>query len=231
MKQAKPRTEAQQKAYLQRALKMNPVTEAEQFVSLRNRFHRLEDKRSDSQSDQIDGYEQREAIAASIAQMRVSFWQTDLEEMKRSLQALSLDHYPDLKNAAERLLILAENRHKFAQLAANKNFNRGLLNSLKEILPLSQKDAAAPKDALLQKVTDPTRSKQVRRSLKVLEQQAPEIYQLEIEWFDTLRKVKPFKGAEQVASSGSSSDGESSGWVIWIAIIIIANIVRALLRG
>ncbi|MDB4802492.1 hypothetical protein OAH05_01050 [bacterium] len=234
MSQAKPRSELQRKAYLQRVLKMNPLSDAEHVMALRNRYHRVpKESQTDSVQSKNVSYEQREEVAGVISRIRNSFWKTELDVIQQRLQGLPLKDFPDLKNAATRLLILAENRTLFAQLAANDKFNRGFLNSLKEILVISQKEAAEIKDGVLQKLSVAARAKHVRRSIKILEKEAPDIYDLEYEWFEILKAVKPYQAAKasQVQYSQSESSDGGWGWTIWIVVIIVLKILGAMARG
>jgi len=235
MSQAKPRSELQRKAYLQRVLKMNPLSDAEHVMALRNRYHRVpEQSQSDPQATKNTSYEKREEVAAVISRIRNRFWQTDLDVIQERLNKLQTDEFPDLKNAASRLLTLAENRTLFAKLAANEKFNRGFLNSLKEILVVSQKDAAEFKDEVLQKLSVASRAKHVRRSLKILEKEASDIYDLEYEWFEILKSVQPYQAtrSSQVRHSHSDSgDGGNWGWTVWIIVIIVVKLLGALARG
>lgn len=232
MSQAKPRSEAQQLAYLKRVLKMNPLSDAEHVLALRNRFHRAPELSAVQASGSPGNtYELRQETAAAIAELRRSFWQTELDVIKQRLAELPLGQFPDLHHAARRLAILAANRHQFAQLAAEKQFNRGFLSNLKEILVLSQKETAELKDAVLLKMADKSRSKQVRKSLKILDKLAPELYDLEEEWFELLRTAKPSLPSRSNQAETGKAEETGWGWIIWVAIIIAAKLLGALTRG
>ena len=235
MSQAKLRTELQRKAYLQRVLKLNPLSDAEHVLSLRDRYHRREDKKSNPQavSEPVLGHEEREDLTRKIQTLRKKFWKIELDELREQLGRLTLENYPDLQNAANRLMTLAENRHLFGKLAANEKFNRTFLSTLKEVLPLSQKEAAELKESFRQKLFDPARATHVKRSLKILKRDAPAIYNLEAEWFEHLKQTKGNKAVvgRQAEHTATEEVDTNWGWAIWIGVIILVKILGALARG
>jgi len=229
MSQTKPKTEDERRAYLRTVLAMNPAQDAEELLGVRNSYHGIKRKAASKKADEKDLHELREEIANEIDELRETFWTMDLKELKIRLSKLELKHFPDLRNAAERLGTMAIARHEFPQLATDEDFDSNFFSRLKKILIISPRDAGDLKDEVLLRVRkSPKITKRVKKMIRLLEDELPDVYDLEVDWFEMLLASEKLRSRGSF-NSQSESSVDSAG-ITWGAIIVILIVLRVVFR-
>lgn len=227
----KPRTSAERTQYLRRALKINPMFQAEELLLLRERYHRTLQEPKTQTSSATASEELRDQNNREIQAIRDEFWQLELNSLSRRLKKLDLDKFPDLQNAADRLLMIAAHRNLLPVIAQQREFDPVLFKKLKQILVSSPRDAGSIKEDALLKLMRHERISQVQKFVKKIKRIAPEIYDLEADWFNNILAIKQQADQESVVEVASdSSDSGGFGWATWIIIVIILRVLVRLLR-
>jgi len=217
-------------AYLKRALGMNPQFEGDAIIALRSRTLGL--KRPTAAASVDTRREQRRNKALRVLEtLREKCWTSSPEHLLKSLTKLDLDDLPDLQQAARRLETVARNRAKLPQLANHKHFDGDFFSCLKQVLAASPRETAVLREQVLASFRAGKLRKRGRRMIGLLKKELPELYALEVDWFESLMRQKKASSPDAIHndsySSGVIDDGGSIPFWVWWMITIIA--VKAIL--
>lgn len=228
---AATRTTAETTKYLSRVLRANPLERADDIVRGRARFLGLKDRKAEGLSapDPGEVRESRAYVAERIDEIRERFWSMQVSHIKAAIGDLDLEPFPDLERAAERLRTVAVHRKQFPALAQERGFDSNFFECLKLVFVLPAKEAAEQRERALNLAKHPRKAKRIKKMIRSLEQQMPEVYDLEAEWFDVLRRQRPEKAHSQRASSShSDSEGIGCSWGWWVGIVVVLRLLRLL---
>ena len=213
------------RSYLSRVLKLNPVHEADRIIRLRNRYLKIPTQKSPTVAgDSL--LKQREQATRAIARVRDAFWQADLQKLRKTLSEMQLDQFPDLKQAAKRLRVVAEERHLFGQLAAKQGFDASFFNAFRSVLVAAPRDASEQRDRVYASIRDNEKLKRCRKMAKLIRSQLPQSYEIESDWLSSIERIKRVKvkqnnsgSGESVSFSGGSGSWGCLGWYLLFAIL------------
>jgi hypothetical protein len=226
----RPTPEARRLKYVARALAMNPLERADEIVQLRNRCLGIRQPAVEAAAASSDVDEKRENARMVIDHARKRFWNMDLRKLKRDLNSLQLDEFPDLQHAAFRLQVTADYRHLLPRLAEHRDFDPDLFAALKKVFVCPPRDAGDVKERTLQSLGDPQRRRRSQRMARLLGREFPELYDLEEDWLDSIIHYKPRRAASSAASSGGGGDSGflfgGSGWAMWIVVVLVLKLLR-----
>ncbi|WLD15345.1 hypothetical protein [Planctellipticum variicoloris] len=223
-----PRTDAERSAYLRTVLQMNPLQRAEEILALRNRYRRIKTPTARTVTE-VDARELRQQAVDGLQQVREQFWKERLTVLQQTLDALPLKQFPDLRKAAQRLKVLASHRQDFPGLAEVPRFDPDLFSRLKQILVVSPRDAGPLKEAVQDSFAEAGARKRALKMLALLERELPEIYQLEEDWFDLLRRERASRWVRRPLEQGQTS-GTSPLRYVWFLIPVLVSVVLAVLN-
>ena len=219
-------------AYLKRTLQMNPQFEGDAIIALRSQALGLKQPRS--ASERVDsGREQRRTEALrQLEQLRQECWTAPPDQLLSRLRKLNADDLPDVRQAAQRLEIVARNRPKLPQLASHKDFDGDFFSCLKQVLAASPRETNVLREQVLSSFRAGKLRKRGRRMIGLVKKELPELYSLEADWFESLLRQKGTVTADpgganiSVSEFGDSATGGIPFWVWWLLIIVAFKALR-----
>lgn len=212
--------------YLALTLSLNPHQEADRIVETRNRYLGISVESNKSNATSDDLLERREKLTEQLRAIREKFWRMELTKLRRILAGLKFDEFPDLKQAAQRIRIVAEERHLFGQLTQKAGFEPDFFAAFRRILVSSPTDAAGIRDDVYSSIKGPTRLKVYKKMARLIRSELPECYELEAEWLTSIQRIRKVKTKQ--SSSGDESisfSGEGFGCTAWIVGFVILRVI------
>lgn len=155
-----------------------------------------------------------------------------LDDLRRQLDGIELESFPDLKHATTRLRIVAMSRDALPGLAQHKNFDPNLFSALKTVLVSSPRDVGPIKEKYRRRLYEQSRRKRATRMIRLLNKKVPEIYELERDWLESIASFRPPKATESAESNtGSDFAFSFQGWgcMTWILIMVVLRLLRILI--
>lgn len=226
-----PKTASRDPAeYLASVLPLNPIFQAEEILAARDRFlGRTSSAGASSESWQL--HEQREALQKKIDQLREQFWTTKPKDLREGLEGLSVDPFPDLKLATERLQAAFRVRIEFPKILQNKHCDQELFDKLKEIAVAAPREAGRAKQAFFLRSSSSTKlHNRCRTMIKMLRSEFPDVFELEREWLQQVEETKPISGqtvSEKEAIQRSKTGVNAGvGWIV--ACVLLSGLGRAI---
>lgn len=215
--------------YLAHVLKLNPLFECDRLFSARAKFLRLDSADGQQTSGVVDRRDQRENLSRKIDSIRSRFWKEDIGRLQKMIDSLDCSQFPDLKNAAERLRTVAVSRHEFAQIAQSKHLDGAFFASLRKVLVAGPREADAERDEATDSIRDPQRLKKIKAMLRDLRKTMPQIYELENDWLEAVRRMRKRrkqKGSSVLGGGSWDFEFENMGWVIAVIIVVVLRLLR-----
>ncbi|MFM9963129.1 MAG: hypothetical protein ACKV2Q_18130 [Planctomycetaceae bacterium] len=215
--------------YLASVLPLNPIFQAEEILAARDRFLGRSTATA-AASDRWQLQEQRAVLQARIDELRQQFWTAKPKELREALESLSVDQYPDLLLAVERLQAAFRVRADFPKLAQHAHCDEELFEQLKEIAVAAPREAGRSKHTFfLRTWSNLALHNRCRKMITMLRREFPDLYELEREWLQQFEKTKPIAGptvSEKEADRRSKSDsGSGAGWLV--AFVLLGGLGRA----
>lgn len=216
--------------YLALALSLNPHQEADRIIATRNRFLRIHVEPPKEGQTTDDVLLRREKLTEQLRLIRERFWKMDLTKLRRRLDGMKFDEFPDLQQAAQRIQVVARERHLFGQLTQMSGFEPDFFSDFRKILVAAPKEAASIRDDVYSSIRGPRRLKAYKKMLKLIRSELPECYELESEWLSSIQRIRKVK-TRQSSSGGESISfsGEGLGCTAWIVGFAILRIVLRLI--
>lgn len=220
--------------YVVRALQKNPVEEGASIVNSRNRLLGLAAPVLNTKEIKTsrDPRLQRQEALKQLDAIRSDFWTKPLPDLKASLQAVDAEHFPDVLSVVRRLTVVANHRDKLPQLTAHKSFDGDFLKVFREVLTATPRDSAVAKERMLAQFGKSKVRKRGSKMIRLIQQQLPELYALELNWLNSLVKQKNRKNRPVTLKSRDQfTSTASSGFHIpWWVIVLGLAILRAVIR-
>ena len=219
-----PATDDRSMRYLAAALPLNPVIESGRLIALRAKYLRIEQPTPATKQAEYDALlEQRQKMSVHLEALRKNFWKSDIGKIRKSLQSLELDRFPDLRIARDRLRTLAEHRPEFARLAEQGIDDPDFFRSLRLILVAAPRKAATERDDLFESIRSAERLRRIRKMIRSIRKRMPDIYALEADWLESILRMRKRRLS---GGSGFSLDFDLGGLgcFFWIIVIIVARI-------
>src|SRR6185295_10244572 len=102
-------------------------------------------------------------------------------------------------------------------------------SALKEVLIQSPRETAVLREQVLSTFRNRARRKSGRKMVELLQNEMPAVYELESDWFETLRRQKPPRLTSNVKRIQPATIGSGSGtgryW--WLISIVAISMIRA----
>ena len=227
MSPPKAKTEAERAQYLERVLRMNPLSDAADILEARNRFRGVKAAGAAAALAGAELYERRVDATRTFARLREEFWSLDLKTLTRRLEGLELKQFPDLQNAAWRLTVIARIRARLPQLTSNPHFDGAFFSHLKSIWVVSPRDAAPIKDEVMRDFTKPAKLRRGQSMIRMLHEELPDVYELDEDWLDILLRLRP-KDLQrpEKKEAGAGITFEGWGWMIWVVLWLVIQFLR-----
>jgi len=188
--------------YLSRLLQMNPVSQGEEIIALRTKaFHRQARKSSPSIARPEAVFDKRRVLLEKLEAVRTNFWQLPLPLLQQELSQLDATEFPDVHATVKRLHTVANHREGFPVLAQMRGFDGDLFGAIKKVLVAPARETAILREQVLSSFQKRARNKKGRRMVRLLEKEMPEVYRLETDWFNALKrqKVKDFLSLPRIS--------------------------------
>lgn len=225
--------DARRTAYLYRLLQLNPLDKADEIIALRSGYLQL--GRPCVAEEVLEDREAKRSEAQdAINAVRSRFWSFGLTRLHSHLAAIDVREFPDLQYALQRLQVVADCRERIPLLTEHPDFDRRVFSVFKRVLVLSPREAAHAKEDALRSLQSSERRRAVYRMVKLIERELPELYELERDWLDSLKRRKRGmislsarsardRSAEWTRTGGVDLRG--FGWLVWLLVILFARLL------
>lgn len=213
----------EQKSYLLTGLQMNPVWQSGEILVARSEQFGIksQDARNEAYRLAQDYANAKATLSLALQEIRDVIWTAPVDELRKRLAEIELGSFPELKEQANRLDVIAESRTKLDGLTTHKDFNQEFFDCIKQVLTESPAAAAAVRERVLVSFEMSSLRASGRRCINLLQNEVPQFCGLESKWFDSLVKIKRKFFAREASSS-------ISGWtVFWVLFVIVKVIVLA----
>jgi hypothetical protein len=238
--------------YLAALLRMDPHTECEAIVARRRAFLRAgatpagpepsqapDPARAGGPREAMD----REAARAALDALRRDFWTREPGSVRRELDALELERFPDLERTARRFRIALEVRDRVLELERDPGADRHVVRYLKTILVAPRRDQARLRQQAARKLLTGAGIKAAQATEKLVRRRYPEIRALAPEWFEEIRRApRERRSIDRRVDAAADVDRVQQGrglvrrllgraWWIVILVYILLRILASALRN
>ncbi len=222
-------TQTDSKKYAQALLRLNPYNSAQQIVERRARYLGLENQASTKPGADAGLPLRRQTAEAALAEIRSDFWISPLPQIQSRLAALKLEGMPDLAASATRLAQCAEVRPEFERLHAEHEVNKPFVDALRQILVLPPAAAGQRKDQQEHELCRWPKRRSAKRTVRFINRNYPQIYQLEREWFNHIASASRFaRPAKRLRGSQQPSENYHFWFWLWFISLILSQLFRLL---
>lgn len=180
----------------------------------------------DSVQDENERRNVRTKLKNRIEDCRAKFWLSNASQLRAQLDTIPLKKYPELRGAVDRLKLMTVYKSEFDQIGKLKNKSMNFWNTFKRVVIAAPQRAGQIKEEYIRKLGQSEDLKKVQGMVKTIRSKFPEIYKLESDWFDQIRRLKARKDGYE----GVSFDFEIPGWAGWIFWIALITLIRFLFR-
>jgi hypothetical protein len=218
-------------AYLKQVSELNPMWRATDLINLRSQT--LGIPRCDTTAtDAVGDLSQlREAFKNYLARIQTQFWQLPQPLLLQQLAAIDTQKLPELAAVVQRLRTVAECRGQFPKLAQEPWMVASLFHALKTAVVLPQSAAGIVRERYTRSFASRKELKAVQQAIVHIEQQYPQLYQLERDLFLTLQKLELVRAQHASTSAGSYGLWQSNySWLVVICVFILIRAIVAYLR-
>ena len=222
-------TQTDSKKYAQALLRLNPYQSAQQIVEQRARYLRLENQASTKPGADAELPRRRQTAEAALAKIRSDFWISPLPQIQSRLAALNLEGTPDLAAAATRLARAAKVRPEFERLDSEHKINKQFVDALRQIVVLPPAAARQTKDEQENQPWRWRKGLSAKKTMRFINKNYPQIYQLEREWFDHIASTNRVVLASRSARTVEGQSESNKHW-LWFFFVVISVLLRMLLQ-
>ncbi len=208
--------------YLFRSLQMNPAIQSSTIIEYRSQLLGFETKNSAGEANH-EQLRRRNAVQGRIDELRKQFWLTPVSRLQTGLRSLNTEKFPDLKIAVDRLTKVSILRREIEEFAQDPKSQINLVNTFKRIVMLPPREAGKLKEKYLRNLSMNESADKIKSTVVLLKKNHPDLYALESDWFDELRRFK--KRAASESDDGYGWEFEIPGWVIWVLVMTILRIL------
>lgn len=221
-----------------RLLQMNPIHQGQEIILARSAALGFDKNAAAAIPTPVakTRAERRKALD-DLESLRRQFWNMPLDELQQRLGTFDCQGFVDLEAAVNRLRVVTEHRGELPALSQKPGFDGEFFSALKEILIRSSRDTAVLREQVLSTFRNRSRRKSGQRMVKLVKAEAPAIYALEADWFDTLSRQKTasrlrlFSNSARVprqAGAVVSSGYRKYAWFIWIGVVVLGSMMRTI---
>ncbi|MCG8649992.1 MAG: hypothetical protein MI861_09165, partial [Pirellulales bacterium] len=212
--------------YLRKAFAFNPMWQSKEFLELRRGKLGLKSVANDLSADEITRRQgRRHAVKQHVKQIQNHFWTMPLDQLQQMLQAIDIEEMPELAPLVKRLRTTATCRADFPRMGAARGMDLSLFNAFRKVVVLPPAEAGYIREQFIQSLHHPSRLRDVRRAIRVIESDYSILFGLERDWFLTLSQLRKSQVVRQNGESGM--DVSNVSWFAWIIVFVL---LRALLR-
>jgi len=216
---------------------LNPLYESEKIIRYRNKaFSNQNRTPAIKPVKTTSDAKQRSQTLEEINAIRAACWTEPVAPLLTKLKQLDVRDHPDMQRTCNRLSVILRNRSRMPELATRKHFDEQFLACFKKILTLPTRELAILREQAVASFRKRSLRGRGMKMIRLLEDEVPELCQLEREWLDSLKRQKVNRdfivktsGYESVPSRPVAE--ESSGmswWMIWILISIAVKVISAI---
>lgn len=216
---------AQTLQYLDDMLSMDPMIDAGAMVERRWQFCGLS-KKVAAAADPESLAKLREFTEQRLETIRANFWRTPSAKLRKSLDAMQVQHFPELKAGVDRLKRLTLCHDDLQNLISHPGREMNLYNTFRRVVMLPPLKAGEVKEKYLHELGYSPALGDVKKMIKMLRSEFPALYKFESAWFVQIENVKSQSVATE--SEGVSFDFGIPGWVIWLTAIMVIRFLLIL---
>ena len=236
------RTLSQAREYLDTVLSMDPMHRSAEMVELRWNYCGFAPPKSPTAKsvDVKSLREHRAAVENRLENVRVNFWTTDPKELSKILNKLDVSEFPELKSGVKRLKRILSQLNSIQSLSRHGETEINLYNTFRRIIMSPTKEAGKLKERYLRQLAGSSSQQQVRRMVKMMRTEFPDIFDIESDWFEQISRVK-LKASKSKPDTSERYDpyGEDRGnglfsgippWAICLTLWVLFKIIIAVIR-
>lgn len=212
--------------YLNSVLPLNPLSQSDRIVTARSKFLGIDPQQSADEFSDENLRDRREELADKLDEIRREFWSSDLQYVQSNLSKLRCGDFPDLEAAAIRLQRLAANRHHFGALAEEGLADPKFFKSFRIIMVAPPRIADSQRDKEIESIRSDKRLKRVKKMVKQIRREMPDVYELERDWLDAVAAMRP-RGNR--GGNVFESNVEGLGCAFWIVLFVLARVIIRML--
>lgn len=215
--------------YVLRALKKNPLEQSDSIIRDRSRLLGLSPtaKADKTRSPVVDPREQRKLLLNRLDAIRGDFWTRALPDLREAIRQIDASGFPDIQPVVSRLAIVAAHRDKIPRLITHKEFDAEFFKVFREVLTSSPRDSAVAKERMIAQFGIKSVRKRGTKMIRLIQEHAPELYELESRWLGSLVKQKNKPLIVEANNVQTTSEGFG---IPWWSIFIVIGILRAIIR-
>ncbi len=216
--------------YLIAQLARNPQLQSGEIIAARARALQLADKPVTSRGG--DGRHQpvdrRQTLARQLETLREECFNAPAPLLTVQLASLKLDDYPDLRRLADRLLTLVAVREKLPELTQHKDFDGDFWSVFREVLTGKPSEVAVTRERILASFRKSAIRKRGRRMIGLLETEAPELYRLERDWLESLKRPRQGNNLAFIPQRETKQNGAptSYSWTTAIVVVVALTLIK-----
>ena len=216
--------------YMVRLLQMNPIQEGDEIVEARSKALGLgEEAEAANTPGRQRAKVERRKLLAQLDAIRAEFWTMPIDALQAKLATLNagLRRLGGGRRAAAGRGSASQPVSEAARRSAVSTATS--FRALKEVLIRSPRDTAVLTRTSPIDVPQSARRKSGRQMVELLKNEMPAIYELEADWFETLRRQKPaiFTSNVKRVRPATIGSGAGAGRYWWgISIVAITLILR-----
>ena len=236
------RTLSQAREYLDDVLSMDPMLRSAEMIELRWNYCGFAPPKSpNSKSKDAESLrEQRVAVENRLENVRVNFWTTDPKELAKILNKLNASEFPELKSGVTRLKRVLSQMSSIQSLSSHQETEINLYNTFRRIIMTPTKGAGKLKERYLRQLAGSSSQQQVRKMVKMMRIEFPEVFDIESDWFEQISRVK-LKASKLKPQTDDRYDPYEQDWgdgmlsgippwaiglILWVLFRVVITVFR-----
>ncbi len=221
--------------YLRRALVLNPVWESGTICDLRSRALKRPrlDRTEQTSTNEVEVAAARSTATRVIDNVQKQFWKLPIDDLNSQLSSIRVDVLPELEPVINRLRNMAKQRPEFPRVSQEPWMTPELFQALKKSAVLPPTEAGYVRERFLRKIENKKELRKIQRAASEIESAYPGLYDLQRDWFGTLRKQKSVAKSvdPEYGSGGIEFSVPDFTWPAWLVVFIIIRFILAFMRS
>ncbi|QDT88447.1 hypothetical protein [Gimesia algae] len=181
-------TDSRETEYVKQLLQMNPLEQPLEILSLRHDFLKPQTGGRPIVDASLSIFERKEQTLKNMEALRKCLWKLDDESLRAQVEAIDISEFPDLAISYSRLKAAADHRDSFRQLRQHRHCFPEFFNQFCGLVSASPQKATERRAECMEasrKGSFDTRNRSPKDYYRIahsIQQELPELYQLEKPW-------------------------------------------------
>ena len=181
-------TDSRETDYVRRLLQMNPLEQPLEILTLRRCFLKPQTGDRPVMDPSLSIYERKEQTLKNMDALRKCLWNLDDESLHEQVEAIDISELPDLAISYSRLKAVTDHRDSFRRLRKHRHCFPEFFNQFCGLVSASPQKVTERRAECMEasrKGSFDTRNRSPKdyyRIARSIQQELPELYQLEKPW-------------------------------------------------